>query len=116
MYFFESSNAKKYLILAILLFLAFLGHWLRARMFREKKTKEPENTVVATVVSKNIKNGTHRAGRSQGGFSYVVTFLTEDSKKLELYAHDVEFGRLKEGTHGLLTYKGPYFVCFDKSL
>ena len=96
--------------LSAALVIAFLkSHW-----FQEKPAKEPEKTVVATVVSKEIRRGTHQSGRSKGGYSYVVHFLTQDDQKLELFAYEIEFGGLKEGMQGMLTYQGRYFVGFHE--
>jgi len=47
------------------------------------------------------------------GYSFVVNFRTEDGKILELYAYEIEYGGLKEGITGVLTYQGRYFVSFD---
>ena len=87
---------------------------LRVRLWGEKKTKEPEKTVMATVISKEVKRGTQRTGRSNGGYCYAVNFLTEDGKQLELYAYEIEFGGLKEGVKGQLTYQGRYFGRFEE--
>ena len=110
------SITGKILIPAIILLLAGIGCYLRVRLFKEKPSKEPEKTVMATVISKEVKRGTQRTGRSNGGYSYAIHFLTENGQQLELYAYEVEFGGLKEGNHGLLTYKGRYFVCFDETV
>ena len=87
--------------------------YLRIRWALEKPSKEPKKLVMATVVSKEVKPGTHAAGRSMMGYSFVVTFRTEDGELLELYAYELEFGSLKEGMTGSLTYQGRYFVSFD---
>lgn len=89
-----------------------LVFYLRVRWWLEKPSDEPEKSVVATVVSKEVKKGTQQSGRSQGGYSFMITFLTEDDQTLEIYAYDVEFGSLKEGMKGILTYRGRYFVDF----
>ena len=112
----QLGNLTKILVPAIILLLAGIGCYLRVRLFKEKPSKEPEKTVMATVVSKEVKRGTQRTGRSNGGYSYAIRFLTEDGETLELYAYEVEFGGLKEGARGLLTYKGRYFVCFDETI
>lgn len=101
----------KNLLLVILLCL--LVYWLRTKPFREKKTREPEKTARAFLLERRVESGTNHSGRSSGmGYSYVLTFRTEDGKQLELYAYDVEYGALREGMEGILTWKGPYFVSF----
>ena len=94
---------------------ALLLSYLRVRWFLEKPSIEPEKSVTATVISKEIKSGTNETGRSVMGYSFAITFQTEDGQTLELYAYEVEFGGLKEGMHGLLTYKGRYFVEFQET-
>ena len=94
--------------------LAFflLIYYIRVIPFREKPSREPERTVQATVAAKEIRSGTQRSGRSQMGYSFVVSFLTEDGQTLELYAYETEYGRIQEGAKGTLTYQGRYFVDF----
>ena len=89
--------------------------YLRVRWFMEKPSAEPEKTVMATVESKEVKEGTNRSGRSMMGYSFAVNFRTEAGETLELYAYEVEFGALKEGMKGSLTYRGRYFVSFDET-
>lgn len=91
-----------------------LVFYLRVRWFWEKPAKEPEKSVMATVVSKEVKSGTNQSGRSMMGYSFVVNFRTEDGELLELYAYEVEFGGLKEGMRGILTHRGRYFVSFSE--
>lgn len=97
----------------IVVIIGLLTAYLKAHFFQEKPTKEPEKTIRATVASKEVKPGTHRSGRSKGGYSYTITFVTEDGQTLELFAYEIEFGGLAEGTQGFLTYQGRYFVRFE---
>lgn len=89
--------------------------YLKVRWAQEKPTDEPEKSVMATVVSKEVKQGTQSSGRSVMGYSFAITFLTEDGQKLELYAYDYEYGALTEGAKGMLTHKGRYFVGFHET-
>ena len=93
--------------------VTLLVGYLRVRWFLEKPSTEPERTVAATVVSKEVKEGTNQSGRSIMGYSFVVTFQTKDGQLLELYTYEIEFGGLKEGMSGTLTYQGRYFVEFQ---
>ena len=86
---------------------------LRARWFMEKPSEDPERTVLATVESREVKKGTNQSGRSMMGYSFLVTFRTEGGEILELYTYEIEYGGLKPGMQGKLTYRGPYFVSFD---
>jgi hypothetical protein len=49
------------------------------------------------------------------GMSFVITFQTEEGDSLELYAYEEEYGALREGMAGTLTYRGRYFVSFENS-
>ena len=89
--------------------------YLRIRLFTEKPSGEPERSVAAKVISKEVREGTNRSGRSMMGYSFVVNFQTEDGQTLELYVYEIEFGGLKEGMTGMLTYHGRYFVSFQET-
>lgn len=95
--------------------LAFAVTWLRCFPFREKKTSEPERSARAEVIARRVQSGNPiRSGRSAGfGYTFLITFRLEDSKELELYAYDHEYGALREGMTGMLTWQGPYFVAFE---
>lgn len=103
-----------YHIIAVVYGMAFflLISYLRVLPFQEKPSWDPRISVRATVVSKEVRPGTHSSGRSQIGYSFVVSFATEDHRTLELYAHEIEFGGIREGMEGILTYQGRYFVDF----
>lgn len=103
-----------YYMIAVVYGMAFflLISYLRVLPFQEKPSWDPIISVQATVTSKEVKSGTNSSGRSQIGYSFVVNFVTEDNRTLELYAHEIEFGGLKEGMKGVLTYRGRYFVDF----
>lgn len=90
-----------------------LVFWLRFHWAQETPTDEPERTVRATVTSKEIVSGTHGAGRSKLGYSFLVHFTTADGQQLDLFAYEEEYARLHEQTTGSLTYRGPYFVDFE---
>ena len=95
--------------LAIMLFICYMY----ARAFQEKPSYDPLETLQAVVVSKKVVSGTHSTGRSQMGYSFLITFRTADNQELKLYAYEEEFGGLKEGMAGVLTYQGRYFVDFQ---
>ena len=105
-----------YYIMAVAYGLAFflLICYLRVLPFREKPGSEPKKTVAATVVSREVRPGTNRSGRSQAGYSFVICFQTAEGESLELYAYDVEYGGLREGMQGILTYRGRYFADFQE--
>lgn len=105
-------------LLYVILIIAgmLLISWLRVLPFQEKKTKQPEQTAHARLLSRRVESGTGRSGRSSGmGYSYLLTFQLNDGEILELYAYDAEYGALREGMSGKLTWKGRYFVNLDVS-
>lgn len=105
----------KTVIYAILILAAvFLICWLKVLPFTEKKTRDPEQSAHAKILSRRIQSGNpHRSGRSTLGYTFMVTFELDDGTQMELYAYEVEYGGLQEGMTGILTWKGRYFVHFD---
>ena len=106
----DKQICRELIFMLYLLALMVLIFYMRVLPFREKPSYEPEKSVQATVFSKEIVSGTQRSGRSQMGYSFIVIFRTQDGQMLELYAYEEEFGGLKEGMEGMLTYQGRYFV------
>lgn len=104
----------KTIVYAILITAAaFLIFWLKVFPFTEKKTKDPERTAHAIVKARRVQSGNpHRSGRSHMGYTYLVAFQLDDGTELELYAYEIEYGSLREGMTGMLTWKGRYFVSF----
>ena len=109
----DVSTCRELIFSLYILALMVLIFYLRVIPFREKPCYEPEKAVPATIISKEIVSGTQRSGRSHMGYSFVITFRTADGENLELYAYEEEFGGLKEGMAGVLTYQGRYFVDFQ---
>ena len=100
-------------IVGILALMGFV-FWIRVLPFREKKTREPERTAKAEVITRQVESGANRTGRSSGmGYNYRITFRLEDGTDISLYAPDHEYGTLREGMTGTLTWKGPYYVSFE---
>lgn len=92
----------------------FLISWLKVFPFTEKKTKAPEQSARAELLSRRIQSGNpHRSGRSHMGYTFLLTFRLDDGSQRELYAYEEEYGALREGMTGNLTWKGNYFVSFD---
>lgn len=103
----------EWIIFPIIVLACFGLYWLRVFPFREKPAKEPELTANAKLTAKEVISGANRTGRSSGlGFNYVLTFQTDEGEELKLYSHDYEYGALREGMTGSLTWKGRYYVSF----
>lgn len=89
--------------------------YLRVFPFTEKKTKEPERTAHAQLIERRVQPGNpHRSGRTMMGYSFILIFRLDDGTPLELYAYETEFGGLREGMTGMLTWKGRYFVGLER--
>lgn len=106
---------KTALIVLGMIAVSFGVYWLQTFPFRERKIQEPERSAKAEVISRRVQSGNPiRSGRSAGfGYTFLVTFRLEDGTELELYSYDHEYGALKEGMTGTLTWKGPYFVRYE---
>lgn len=91
-----------------------LVFWLRVLPFREKHTNAPERTEPAELIARRVETGPQRSGRSQGmGYTFILTFRTAAGRTMDLFAYDFEYGALREGMQGRLTWKGPYYVDFE---
>lgn len=105
----------RFIVTLVYVFVSCLAiSYLKVRWTLEKPSTEAVRSVAATVVSKSVKSGTHQSGRSVMGYSFVVNFLTGDDRPLELYTYEIEYGSLKEGMKGVLTYQGRYFLRFEE--
>lgn len=98
--------------------LLFLGGGLlfrlRTRPFRAKHAGASQRTARAELISRRVEAGTRRSGRAPGtGRSFLLTFRTEDGETVELLAYDFEYGALREGMAGALTWSGKYYVNLD---
>ena len=109
----DESLCTELIFVLYMLALMLLIFYLYAHAFQEKPSLEPVKAVQAAVVSKEITSGTNRTGRSHMGYSFLIRFLTVDGQELALYAYEEEYGSLKEGMEGMLTYQGRYFVDFQ---
>lgn len=100
--------------LIIVIFLCSLVMFLRVFPFREKKSTEPKHTAPAKLIARHIKSGADRSGRSRLGFNHVLIFRLEDGTEKALYAYEEEYGALREGMEGHLTWQGRYFLGFEQ--
>lgn len=92
---------------------AILIAYLKIRPFKGKKCNEAEQSTLAKVISKEVKQGTYNTGRSSGlGYSYTAKFRTSDGRELELFMCEAEFNGLNIGMKGKLTYKGNKIIKF----
>ncbi len=103
-------------ILPTLVFVFVVGifYYRIAHAYSEKPSDAPQRTSHARLVNRQVvQKGSQRTGRSQGmGYNFLLTFRTDEGEQVELYSYDYEFGALREGDQGTLTWKGPYFQSF----
>ena len=79
-----------------------------------------KRTVQAEVISKEIKRPYTKAIAKAGvsgtdWFEFYAVFRTENGKKLELQMPKEIYDAIEEGDKGQLTYKGYYFISFDRN-
>lgn len=79
-----------------------------------------KRTVQAEVISKEIKRPYSKAiakARISGvdWFEFYAVFRTEKGKKLELQMPKEIYDAIEESDKGQLTYKGHYFISFDRN-
>lgn len=71
----------------------------------------PRLTIPAEVVGKRDHRSHHRNGHST---TYYVTFQVESGDRMELHVAGSEFGLLREGDRGRLTFQGTRFLGFER--
>ena len=79
-----------------------------------------KRTVQAEVIPKEIKRPYSKSlakARVSGidWFEFYAVFRTEEGKKLELQMPKEIYDAISEGDKGQLTYKGYYFISFDRN-
>ncbi len=83
-----------------------IGEWNR-------NNHSPCLTVEAEVATKRMKM-THHGGNHHSSTSYYVTFEFERGDRMEFRVSGSEYGRLKEGDSGELTFQGTRYVEFER--
>lgn len=83
-----------------------------------KNEKAPKLTVEAKIMGKRTARRRTMSNKQYIGrdnFNYYATFQLEsgDRMELELIAH--EYGLLKEGDRGKLTFQGTRYLGFDRT-
>ncbi len=83
---------------------------------------EEQKTVTATLIKKEEITSAHSNGlrRNLGSISFSsttgrLTFETLDGEKLTFNVKGFDYGGVKEGETGRLTYQGIYFLSFKTS-
>lgn len=102
-----------------IIFLLFFGLFFAVFIFvivsnvrRESHNNHsPRITVPAEVVGKRDHRSHHRNGHST---TYYVTFQVESGDRMELHVAGSEFGLLREGDRGKLTFQGTRFLGFER--
>ena len=102
-----------------IIFLLFFGLFFAVFIFvivsnvrRESHNNHsPRITVPAEVVGKRDHRSHHRGGHST---TYYVTFQVESGDRMELHVAGSEFGLLREGDRGKLTFQGTRFLGFER--
>lgn len=112
----EFLASHTWLVILIYILIAGFIFWFRAFPFREKRSDDPQRTTHARLTRRYIKSGADRSGRSRVGFNHVLVFTRDDDTQVELYAYEEEYGALREGMEGHLTWQGKYYVDFRQDV
>ena len=107
-------------VMGILFFLVFLFTLammvftvVRTMSAKKQNDREPMLTVPAVVAAKRTDFYRYR-GTSGGSTLYFVTFQVQSGDRLELNLSGREFGLLREGDRGSLTFRGKEFLDFTR--
>ena len=94
-------------------FVLFVFTVVLALSEKKQNDREPRLTVPAVVVAK--RNDLYRYRSTSGGSTvYFVTFQVQSGDRLELNLSGREFGLLREGDRGSLTFRGKEFLDFTR--
>ncbi len=85
----------------------------------KRNNRSPELSVAATLVAKRVDTVQqhHQAGYGSHLITArqcTATFQVESGDRLELQVPDYEYNFLTEGDTGKLTFKGSWFVKFER--
>lgn len=99
----------EYILIAVLILAAApFVHWGLSGLHPPKKAKTV--TTFASVFSKATNNGHHRS-------AYFIAFLLPDGTRQNMQVSIEEYNTVREGEHGVLTYKehksNVWFVDFS---
>ena len=88
-----------------------------------KNNHSPRLTVNALVVAKRTdvthhhhQNGTTNAMYTTTSTDYYVTFEFESADRLELSVRSSEYGMLREGDKGKLSFQGTRYLGFEREI
>lgn len=104
------------LALGVFVVTLLIGIFVQLTKYIAKGLKK--GTVQAEVISKEIKRPYANAKARICGtdwFEYYAVFRTEKGKKLELQMPKEIYDVIEEGDKGQLSFKGYYFISFDKN-
>lgn len=103
----------------------FIGIIIRGIGQWNKNNQSPQLTVEATVITKrmNITHNQHANGGDITGTQgyhtttstvYYVTFQVESGDRIEFCVNGNEYGMLKEGDYGRLSFQGSRYLQFKR--
>jgi len=100
------------LIMIIVIAVKGLGQW-------NKNNQSPVLNVQAEVTSKRRHNSTHiqQAGdvsMPMTETTYYVTFQVQSGDRMEFRVNGREYGQLREGDRGELTFQGTRYLQFER--
>lgn len=110
----EAILAISFGIFVVAFVILIIAHTVKSIRNMKKRT------IQAEVISKEIKRPYTKAIAKAGvsgidWFEFYAVFLTEKGKKIELQMPKEIYDAIEEGDKGQLTYKGYYFISFDRN-
>lgn len=81
-------------------------------VYRDKNDKGPEMTGPAVVKSHRVTQGRY-FGKAPSRWNYMATFALADGEQIELHTTEFDYGLLKDGLFGQLTWQGKTFLDFE---
>lgn len=94
-----------------------VGNGVSAALFQLRRAKDlketsPEQTGLATVVSRRVDTA-YSLTQSHSSWAYYVRFRLDNGEELELQVSEEAYSQLQEGRSGSITWQGSVLTIFE---
>ena len=106
-----------YILVFLIIVVSIISQIIRGVGQWNKNNQSPRLTVDATIITKRI-NVTYNNNVNEFGYTststYYVTFEVQSGDRIEFCACEKEYGMLKEGDYGKLSFQGSRYLGFKR--
>ena len=106
-----------YILVFLIIVVSIISQIIRGVGQWNKNNQSPRLTVDATIITKRI-NVTYNNNVNEFGYTststYYVTFEVQSDDRIEFCVCEKEYGMLKEGDYGKLSFQGSRYLGFKR--